>query len=190
VDEKEAYAIGFANLKGGKDKDIPATAKALKYFKDSGKYNSNKEVGSIFDVSGEIVREFLAYFKMPREIQQLFEGKKLTQLEQLRRLYQLKRNHPKALETLVNATNEISDLKSHDGRHVIEYMIKHPDVSAADVKKIVLDSKTINKREYFVMAQLDDREYRILSKEAKKKNISETSLATEVLKYWINDRGL
>ena len=185
MDEKEAFATGFANLKGSKDKDIPNTARALKYFRDLNEYSSNEKVGRIFGVSGEIVREFLVFFKLPREIQRLFEEKQLTQLEQLRRLYQLKRNHPETIESLVNATSEISDLKSHDARNVIEYMIKHPDISAKNARGIVLNSKTIRKKEYFVMAHLDGNEYKSLSKEARKNKISETTLVSEIVKKWL-----
>jgi len=189
MDEKEAYAIAFANLKGGKDKDVPQTARALRYFRNLPKYKSNKEVGQIFGVSGEIVGEFLSYFKLPEAVQRLFEERKLTQLEQVRRLSQLKRKYPDVLETIVNAAHELSGLKSHDTRYVIEYMLRHPEITAQQAREIISRSKTKIEHEYYVMTLLTGDEYKMLRGEALKRNISENALASEIVKDWLQSRN-
>lgn len=185
MDEKEAYAIAFANLKGSKDKDIPNTAQALRYFRNLPQYGSNKKVGQIFGVSGEIVGEFLSYFKLPEAIQQLFEQKKLTQLEQVRRLSQLKRRNPDALATVTSAAREILGMKSHDARHVIEYMLSHPGISAQQAREIVAQSKTVVEQEYYVMALLTSNEYKMLTKEARKRKVTQNTLASDIIRDWL-----
>lgn len=190
MDEKEAYAIAFANLKGGKDKDIPNTARALRYFRDLTQYSSNKEVGRIFGVSGETVGEFLSYFKLPEAIQKLFEEKKLRQLEQVRRLSQLKRSHPEALAVMVDVAHELSELKSHDTRYMIEYMLHHPEITAKQAREVISQSKTVIEHEYHVMVALNNIEYKILSREAQKGKVAETTLASQIIKDWLQSRRL
>ncbi len=185
MDEKEAYAIAFSNLKGGKDKDIPRTAHALRYFRDLPQYRSNKEVGLLFDVSGETVREFLSYFQLPESIQKLFEEKKLTQLEQVRRLAQLKKKYPDTLKIIADTANELSGMKSHDTRYVVEYMLHHPGITPQKAREIIIQSKTMIEHEYYVMTLLTGDEYKMLTAEAKKRNTTETKLASEIVRNWL-----
>lgn len=190
MDENEAYAIAYANLKGGKDKDVPELAKALSFIKRLKKYQSNDQLGKELDVSGEIIGEFLSYNKLPKKIQELFERKKLTQLEQLRKLSQLKRRYPDNPDILIEAANEISSLKSHDTRNVIEFLIKHPEKSAREAREVVLKSKTTIKHEYHVMTILSGDEYKMLSREAKKLKTSEASLTSIIVRDWLKSKDI
>ena len=186
VDKDEAFAICFLNLKGYKDKDIYRTAKALQYLKNLPEYGSNEKVGEAVGVSGEVVREFLTLFKLPEPIQDLFRERKLIWLEQCRRLWQLAKTRPNVLEETANA---IFDITAWDSRQVIEHIIRNPSISVLEAKKAVLESKPEKKNEYHVIALLDEEYFKLLSREAVKRNVSVSSLVTSVVQKWLESQS-
>lgn len=182
MDKDEALAVCFLNLKGYKDKDIFQTAKALKYLKSLPEYGSNKKVGEAVGVSGEIVREFLTLFKLPKSIQDLFKERKLTHLEQCRRLWQLAKTRPNLLE---KTANTISDMSAWDSRHMIEHILRNPSISVLEAKKAVLESKPQKEKEYHVIALMSDEDYELLATEATKRNVSVSALVTSIVQTWL-----
>ena len=187
MDEEEALAICFANLKGQKSKkNIIATAQALQFLKGKPGYGSDKKVGEAVGVSGEIVREFLTVLKLPKEIQLLFESGHLRYLEQSRRLWQLERANPGLLE---EAVQNISDLTALDGQHVIVHLIKNPNMPVAQARKEVLDSKTVVEQEFHVIALLSAEEYKLLSNESRKRDIAPSILVTTIVQDWLESHG-
>jgi len=185
VDEDEALAICFANLKGHKDKNLIDTAKALQYLKGLPQYGSNQKVGEAVGVSAEVVREFLTLLSLPKTIQSLFEQRQLKRLEQSRRLWQLARHRPGLLE---ETAITISDLSAWDGRHVIDYIIRNPGASPSEARKKVIESKTIKEREYHVIAILSEEEYRKLAGQAHRQKVSVDVLVSSIVHNWLESQ--
>ena len=185
MDRDEALAICFANLKGPKDKDLLATAEALRYLRGLPEYGSNGEVGKAVGVSREIVREFLTLLEFPRGIRDLFEQGKLK-LEHGRRLWQLKRRRPDLVAEMAEAMTHLSAM---DARHLVEYILKHPELSVTAARKRVLESKTVTEREFHVIALLPEREYKLLSEQARKRNLATDVLVTSIVERWLQSQN-
>jgi hypothetical protein len=186
VDKEEALAICFANLKGSKDKDLLGTARALQYLRGLHEYSSNEKLGKAVGASGETVREFLTLLKLPKKIQSLFEQRELRSLEQGRRLWQLARNRPELLQETAHA---ISNITAWDGRHVIDYILRNPQVSAIEAKRAVMESKTIVEHEFHVVAIISEEDYRLLADEARKRRVPVDILVTSIVQEWLKSRG-
>lgn len=186
MDSEEALAICFANLKGSKDKDLLGTARALQYLRSLPEYSSNEKLGKAVGVSGETIREFLTLLRLPKEIQSLFEQRQLRSLEHGRRLWQLVRNRPELLQETARA---ISDMTAWDGRHVVDYILRNPQVSVTEAKRAVMESKTIIEHEFHVVAILSEEEYRLLANEARKRQVAVDVLVTSIVQQWLKSRG-
>lgn len=186
MDKDEALATCFANLKGIKDKNLIATAKALQFLKSLPEYGSNEKVGNAVGVSGEVVREFLALLRLPGDIQDLFEQRQLRTLEQGRRLWQLARRRP---ELLKDAAKAIAKLSAWDSRHVIDYIIRNPGVTVDEAIKAIMESKTIVEHEYYVVAILSEEQYRLLSEQARRRNLAMDVLVTSIVQHWLESHG-
>ena len=181
MNRDQALAVCFANLKGPKNKDLLGTAKALRYLKGLPEYGSNAKVGNAVGVSGEIGREFLTLLSLPPEIQELFDSGQLK-LEHGRRLWQLARHRPDLLAEVAEA---MTGLTAMDGRHLAEYILKHPKLSVPEATKRVLASKTITEREFHVMAVLPEEQYKSLAQEARRRKLPVDALVTSVLQKWL-----
>jgi hypothetical protein len=186
VDKDEALAICFLNLKGYKDKDIFQTAEALRFLKNLPEYGSNEKVGEAVGVTGEVVREFLTLFKLPKQIQNLFKKKKLVHLEQCRRLWQLAKARPDVLEETAEA---ISDMTAWDSRHTIEHILKNPSLSVSEAKEAVLESRPQKIKEYHVIALLGEDDFELISNEAVKRNKSVSALVTSIVQEWLRSQS-
>lgn len=182
MNKEEALAICFANLKGSKDKDLLGTARALQYLKSFPEYKSNQKLGEAVGVSGETVSEFLTILRLPAEIQYLFEQRRLKSLEHGRRLWQLARTKPELLQETVEA---ISGMTAMDGRYLIDYIVRNPGVPVSEAKRTVMESKSVTKEEFHVIALLSDKEYRLLVNEARKREIPVDVLVTLIVRQWL-----
>lgn len=181
MDRDQALAVCFANLKGSKDKDLLATARALQYLKSLPEFGSNAKVGNAVGVSREIVREFLALLDLPEGVQRLFDTGQLK-LEQGRRLWQLARRRPDLLGEVAEA---MTGLTAMDARHLVEYILQHPKLSVSESKSKVLGSKTVTEREFHVIAILSEEQYRDLAQEARRRKLPVDALVTSVLQNWL-----
>ena len=181
MNELEADAICFANLKGQKDKELLKTAEALRFKKRLPGFGSNSSVGRYFGVSGEIVREFLALLVLPEHIRPLIEEGKIG-LDIGARLARVKRENPDILDDLAKA---VTDLPALDARDVIEYTLKNPEVSASEAKQRVLDAKTIVVDEFHVMVVFSKEEFTRLETEAKCRRVSAGQLVASVTNEWL-----
>ena len=186
MDKEKALAICFANLKGYKDKDLVGTAEALRYLKNLPEYRTNEKVGQAVGVSGEIVREFLAIFRLPEPIQSLFRQRQLRRLEQVRRLWQLARKEPDLLE---DAAQAISTMSAWDGRHLIDLILEHPQMPVEEAKRAVLESETVREHEFHVIAILKEEDYRQLTVESRKRKIAVDVLVTNIVTGWLQSHG-
>ena len=180
--EEEALAIGFANLKGTRTKDLLVTAEALKTLKGLPRYGSNAKVGQALGVSGEIVREFLTLLDLPVQVQQMFQDRRLS-LEQGRRLWQLQRTRPDLVPQVADAMTGIS---VKDGRNLVDYILRHPELSVKEATRRVLDSKTVIEPEYHVIAILSEVQYRRLATAARRQKIAVDGLVTSIVEQWLD----
>ena len=181
----EAIAIGFANLKGSKTKNLILTARALQFLKTSSTYDTNKQLGALFGVSGEVVREFLSLLQLPDDLQCLLEERKLS-LEHGRRLFQLLRSRPDILQSAAEAMQELTAIEA---RHLGDYLIRHPRCSVEEAKVELMKAKTTKIHEYHVVAILDKQDYKRLSKLAELRGVSMNDLVSQILIQWLRSEN-
>lgn len=180
--EDQALAICFANLKGTRNKDLLTTARALQFLKSLPHYGSNAKVGEKLNVSGEIVREFLVLLQLPEGIQELIDQRKIG-LDQGRKLWRLGRDRP---ELLHDAAGAMADLSAIESRHLIDYMLKHPELSATEAKRQLLATQTQTEREFHVIALLSEEQYRRLERRARGRKTSTSDLVTSIIAQWLD----
>lgn len=178
----EALAICFANLKGPRDKDLLQTARALQHLKRLPEYGSNAKVGEAVGVSGEMVREFLVLLSLPKEAQLLLDQRRLS-LDQGRRLWQLARKRP---ELVREAAEEMTTLNVLDSRHLVDYILRHPNVPVAEARARVLGEKTVTSREYHVIVILPEEDYKALQRRSRRRKVAPDALASEVIRGWLH----
>ena len=184
MDEDEALAIAFANLKGAKRKELIPTAEALEFLKGLPGNGSNAKVGKLVGVSAEIVREFLCLLQLPLSLRPLFEQRKLG-LEQGRRLWQLSKARP---NTVLDAAESIVRLGAIDSRGFVEYLITHPDASVSDAEREIVQSRTIVEREYHVIALLSEDQFGRLKRIATRMDLPVDRLVTQIVDDWLANR--
>ena len=182
MDEIEALAICYGNLKGSKDKDLIITAKALRFLKK--KYKSNAALGKLTGVSGEIVREFIGLLDLPEGIQELLDARVLK-LEHGRRLRQLARQRPTVVQEVADA---IANRTAHEARYLVDYMIKHPDLAVTRAIREVEESKGVIEEEFHVVALLNKDSMRRLEIQAKRDRHSVSQLVTKIVQDWLRSR--
>lgn len=181
MDREEALAVAFANLKGEREKDVIAAARALAYLKQQPGFGTNARVGEATGVSGEVIREFLSLLRLPESMQSVISARKLS-LEHGRRLAQLARHRPDLLDDAVDA---ISPLTAHDARHLIDFILNHPELTVEQASKRLLESKTIVRHEYHVVAILDEEHYKAVAREAAKRSTPVNSLVSYIVRAWL-----
>lgn len=183
MNEEQALAICFTNLKGAKQKDILRTAKALQYLKRLPKYRTNDKVAAAVGVSREIVREFLTILQLPESVQPLFQRQ--LKLEHGRRLWQLSRKRHEAVEAAAIA---MSDMNAMDARHLVDQLIRFPEMAVSDAKQSILTSKTVREDEYLLLTLLSEEQYKQLTRQASKRRVSPDKLATSIIADWLAGR--
>ncbi len=181
MDRNEALATCFANLKGPREKDLLATAEALRYLKSLPDYDSNAKVGQALGVSGEIIREFLSLLMLPESTQKLFQERKLG-LEHGRRLWQLSRKRPELVEQVAKT---MVGLTSLDSRYFVDYILRHSEQGLDEAYSNWLATKTVRVREYHVVAIVDEATYRLLRRRAHARKQDVNELVSTVVKDWL-----
>lgn len=181
MDEQEALAICFANLKGSRDKELLKTAEALRFLKGLPPYRSNRTLGHAVGVSGEIVREFLSLLDLPLEVRELLHANRLG-LEQGRRLVQLSRSRPR---DITEAGRAMVDLTATDSRYLAEQLIKYADVGVSEAREKILGGKTVTRREFHVIARLDETDYRVLKAKAEQEGQPVDEVVTKIVQDWL-----
>lgn len=181
----EDLAICFANLKGSKDKDLLATAEALRRLKREPEFSSNAKLGRAVGVSGEIVREFLSLLTLPVEIQKLLHDRVLG-LEHGRRLAQIGRRRP---ELLQQVTEAMMGMNAIDSRDFVTYLLKHDDLSVDAAKAAILAEKPRKLREFHVLAELSEDDYVKLSRVAQSHGVSVNHLVTRTIRDWLSGQA-
>lgn len=181
---KSDLATGYANLNARRGrKDYLGTARALKRLKRLPEYSTNQKLADTFQVSREIIREFLVLLDLPPAVQRLMESGNLK-LEHGVRLRQLMRKRP---DLVVDAAQAMKGLRTHQARHLVDYLLKHPELDALDAREAVLKSKSQVAKEYHVVAILSEDQYREVSARARKSGLPVSEFVSSVLVSWLND---
>ena len=183
LDKNEALAICFRNLKGTKTKELLLAAQALKYLRGLPEFNSNKRLGEAVGVSGEIVRQFISLLELPPSVQSYLERGALG-LEQGRRLWQLNRKRPSIVDEAARTMDSMTAMESRD---FIEYLIRTPTASVPDGLKAIDAAKQKILHEYHIDAILDEKAYRSLEAQARKRRIRVNDLVSIVINRWLEE---
>jgi len=181
VNELEADAICFSNLKGSNNKDLLMTAEALRFKKGLPGYRTNVKVGQFYGVSRETVREFLALLELPKHILPLIEERAIG-LDIGSRLARVYREYPSVLDALSEA---VTNLTAMDARDVIEFVLKNPGVSVEESKQRILDAKTLVVEDFYVMVGFTKVDFGRIEEEAKKRHLSTGELVASVMGDWL-----
>lgn len=181
---KEDLAIGFANLKGSKNKDLIGTALALKRLRLRQEFPSNVKVGKLFGVSGEIVREFISLLDLPSDVQAMLKNKQLN-LEQGRRLSQLFRHRPELLKLM---SESVMGMRTEDLRELVSYFLRFQDIPIEKAKSMILDSRTRKIKEFHVIAIVNEEQYAVLKKLSRGKGLSVDELVTSIITEWMGEQ--
>lgn len=183
--KEDDFAIAYANLKGPRKKDYIGTAKALQRLKSYPEYNTNEKLAQQLPVTREMVRQFLTLLRLPEEIQRLF-GPDGLKLEHGRRLWQVTRKRP---DLQRDVTRAMAELKAHDARDLVTYVLDHADMPVMEARKIILNSKTKTTREYHVIALLPESEYKSLVEYARKQRLPVDAAVTSIIRSWLASRS-
>lgn len=97
-------------------------------------------------------------------------------------MWQLARQRP---DLLHNAATAMISLKAHDARHMVAYLLQHPDVTVQESVDRVIESKSVTERQYHVIAILDEGSFAKLRKKAAAESLSPDELVTRVVRSWL-----
>jgi hypothetical protein len=159
-----------------------ATARALQVYKSAPGYGSNAAVAKDFDVSPEIVREFLTLLDLPPEIQALIDQRKLN-LEHGRRLAQFRRARP---DLIVQAAEMMLSLSAHDARDLIDHALRNPQLTLSAARDEVLASKTAIRDVFHIMTPLSAEDYAKLQRIAQQRGEHVTALVASIVEGWLD----
>jgi len=177
-DEDTALAILFSNTKRKKRiDDLFTIAKACEYLVSLKKYGSQGAVAKKIGLSTEMIRQFLAVLKLPREVQKMFSSRKIDSVDVAKELLAL--NDP---AKQVVAAKALAGSLSKDVRD-IKRLIKESKLSAGEAKKVVLDAKP--KGLHIFVMDFDDETYGAIRKQAKDMKIEPVELIRGIVTNWL-----
>lgn len=180
-DRNTALAVCFANLKGSKDKDLLLTAEALNFLKELPEFGSNKRVGEQVGVSGEMVREFISLLDLPPAVRARI-GQKELGLEHGRRLKELHRFRPSAVE---DAADAMASMTAMSARDLVEYLKRDPSASVEEVVQALEAAKPVITQEHLICALVSESEYQTLTAHTQKHGITVNDLVTNITRQWL-----
>jgi hypothetical protein len=178
----EARAILIANLKGPRRKRLPLTtiARAVRQLLNNEYGGSARRLAKDYDVSRPIIESFDKILDHPPEIRKLISQGKLL-LDASTKLSTIPDNRKR-----IELARVISGMSAFDARYVIDYWKKNPHLSAETCKKIVLESKTVERPIHLVGVALDDELFNALSKEALRRRLSRDDAIKMAIQQWLN----
>lgn len=182
----EDIATAISNMKGTKNKDLVATAEALRRLKKEADLDTNQKLGAILGHSGEMVRQFLAIleFEDDQEVMNLFRSRKLG-LEQGRRLKQLKARFPNDTVLPRRAAIAMESLTAHQSRELVDYLISHPEETVEIATDKVLSSQIQPRGQHAIVAIIDPMRYQQLAAQSRKRRVPRDVLVTQAVIEWL-----
>lgn len=176
LNEEAALAIVFANTRRKKRPyNLIAVAKAFEYLVNL--YGSRNAVAKTVGLSPEMVREFLTLLKLPKEVRNLFESRKIDSLDLGRELAVLSDKQKQLV-----AAKVIANLPTKDVRD-IKKLIRRAGLPIMESKKMVLESKPKGLNIFIV--DFDDETYKALIKQAKDAKTKPAELVREIVSGWL-----
>jgi ABC-type Zn uptake system ZnuABC Zn-binding protein ZnuA len=180
LDENAALATVFANIRRKKrNNDLITIAKAFEYLVKL--YGSQKSVAEKVGLSTEMVREFLAVLKLPKEVRYLISERKIDSIDVLREISVLKETKKQiaASEAFVNSL-------SKDARDM-KRLIKDAELSVNEAKKTILDAKPKGLHIFFM--DFDNEIYRAIIQHAKVMKVKPAELVREIVLNWLKEKN-
>lgn len=179
LDEETALAIVFANTKRKKRKENLLTiAKAFEYLFRL--YGSKKAVAEKVRLSTEMIRQFLAVLRLPKEVQKIFAKRQIDSVDIAKELLALK-----APAKQVVAAKAIANSLSKDVRD-IKRLVKNADISIEDAKKTILDAKP--KGLHFFIMDFDDETSQAIIWQANVLKIKPAELVKGIVTDWLKQK--
>ena len=179
LDEETALTILFANTRRKKrNNDLITIAKSCEYLTKL--YGSQKAVAEKVGLSTEMIREFLSALKLPEEVQKLISDRKIDSIDIVREISVLKDPSKRIV-----AAKALANSLSKDVRDV-KRLIKDTNLSVAEAKKAVLESKP--KGLHIFMMDFDDDTYRAVIEQAKNMKVKPAELVRQIVLDWLQKR--
>ena len=176
LDEDTALAIIFANIRRKKrTEDLITIAKAFEYLE--GLYGSRNAVAKTVGLSVEMVRQFLTLLKLPKQVRDLFESRKIDSVDIGRELAALNNR-----ENQIISSKMIADLPTKDVRD-IKKLIKRDLLPLKESMEIVLEAKP--KGLHIFMIDFDEETHKSLMKQAKNARVQPAQLVKEIISNWL-----
>lgn len=184
VDESTALATLFAyKRKVIDDKDYLAMSDAVISLKKT--YSSMSKVKKLTGYSTETLRALGSLRDLPDEVQTLIKEKKLGyEAHKILSIHSsTDQEEEKRRVELAQALIGVND--TDDFRAIIEYVKKNSNTPVEKCKQLVLESKTIKKKVFMVVAELSEEQYMPLKGLAARQNISVDDLIGRIVNEWL-----
>jgi len=179
LDEDSALAIVFANIRRKKrSNDLVTIAKSFEYLVNL--YGSPKDVADKVGLSMEMIRQFLAVLKLPKEIQKIFSKRQIDSVDAAKELVALRDPTQQVL-----VAEELIKSLSKDTRD-IKRLVKGANVTIVEAKKTVFDAKPEGLH-IFVM-DFDHETYQTIRRDAKTLRIKPAELVKRIVLDWLKQK--
>lgn len=124
------------------------------------------------------LEELLMLLKLPDEIQDLLKSHDLGY-----EAHKLVNITPKSRK--IQLANALVGMSTKDVRALIEYAKKNKELAVVKCKEAVVKSKTVKEKIFMVLVELSEEQYVQLKQKAERKRLSADTLATSVIREWL-----
>jgi hypothetical protein len=176
--EEEDLATLIVNLKTRRKKeDLLKIAESCKRLREL--YGSYTKVARKVGLnSGEMIREFEALLKLPKDVKRLIRTGKLQSVVAGYWISKMKRSEQDKVKLALILVKQ--KLTAHDVRDIVSFANGVPDEPIEECVKKVLESKMVEKQYLFSM-KLEDAALQILRQNAKMLGTTPESLAKRII---------
>jgi len=179
LDENTALAIVFTNIRRKKrSDDLVTIAKSFEYLMKL--YGSQNAVAKKVGLSTEMIRQFLAVLKLPKEVQEMFSSRHIDYLDMAKELLALKEPQ----KQIIAARAFVHSL-SEDARD-IKRLVKTESVSVKDAKKMILEAKP--KGLHIFLMDFDDEMYKAIVGYARTIKVKPAELVRKIVTDWFKHK--
>ena len=183
MDRKEAIFILVTNLKGRREKREPLTriAEAVKTVLEKDFGGNTKKLAASYKVTPEIINEFRIVSKQPPEIEKMIRQRRLG-LDGSTKLYSIP-----DLKRRIEFARAVEGLSQYDVRSIIDYGKKHPELSAKECKRTVLESETVTSDVHALVIPMESELFEKFEHYSKARRLRLEDAATEAIKAMLEE---